>query len=72
VHADHDELTGPAPLGVAQLLEDVQAVHAAERPEVEDHEATAQVRQSQRLATGVQPPAPGQLRRAHAGRATLI
>jgi hypothetical protein len=34
VHPDHRELVAPALLQVAQLLQDVQAVDAAERPEV--------------------------------------
>ena len=45
VHADHDQLVGVLLLQRAQLVEDVQAVDAAEGPEVEQHEAAAQVAQ---------------------------
>ena len=45
VDADHDQLVGVLLLHRAQLVEDVQAVHAAEGPEIEQQEATAQVLQ---------------------------
>ena len=52
----------------AQLVEDVQAVDAAERPEVEQDHLAAQVREGEVPAAGVEPcptsPA-GELRRAH-------
>jgi hypothetical protein len=67
VHPDHDQLVGVLLLHRAQLVEDVQAVHAAERPEVEEYEASAQVAQRER-AVGVQPAAADQLGRADTGR----
>ena len=45
VHADHDQLVGEPLLQRPQLVDDVQAVDAAEGPEVEQHEAAAQVAQ---------------------------
>ena len=44
VHPDHDQLVGVLLLDLPELVEDVQAVDAAERPEVEQHEAAAEVR----------------------------
>ncbi len=66
VHADGDEHVGVRCLERAQLVQDVQAVDAAERPEVEQHDLAAQVGEGQVAPAGVQPAAPGQLRRAHA------
>ena len=56
VDADDDEHVGVALLDLAQLVDDVQAVDAAERPEVEQHDAPAQPGQRQRLR-GVDPAA---------------
>ena len=66
VDPDHDQLVGVLLLHRPQLVEDVQAVHAAERPEVEQHEAAAQVAQRNR-AVGVEPAAAHQLGGADAG-----
>ena len=54
VHADDDQLLGEPLLQRPQLVDDVQAVDAAEGPEVEQHEAAAQVAQGDG-AVGVQP-----------------
>src|SRR3546814_6076657 len=48
VRPDHDQLVGELLLYRAQLVEDVQAVDAAEGPEVEQHEASAELAQGQR------------------------
>ncbi len=65
VHADHHELVGVLLLDLTQLVEHVQAVDAAEGPEVEEHEPAAQVRQGER-PVGVQPAAATELGRADA------
>jgi len=43
VHRDDVQHIGTAALQLAQLLHDVQAVHAAQRPEVQQHDPAAQV-----------------------------
>ena len=48
-------------LELAQLVQDVQAVDAAERPEVDDDDLAAQVGQGEVAAAGVQPAAPDEL-----------
>src|SRR3546814_8537941 len=65
VRPDHDQLVGELLLYRAQLVEDVQAVDAAEGPEVEQHEASAELAQGQR-AGGVEPAAAAELGGAHA------
>ena len=60
VDADDDQLIGVRLLDRAQLVEDVQAVDAAERPEVEQHEAAAQVAEVEGRG-GVEPAATGEL-----------
>ena len=60
VDADDDQLLGVLLLHRAQLVEDVQAVDAAERPEVEQDEATSEVADGQR-GGGVEPAAAGEL-----------
>jgi hypothetical protein len=60
VDADDHQLLGVLLLHRAQLVEDVQAVDAAERPEVEQDEATSQVADGQR-GGGVEPAAAGEL-----------
>jgi len=60
VDAHHDQLLGVLLLHRAQLVEDVQAVDAAERPEVEQDEAATEVSDRQR-GGGVEPAAAGQL-----------
>src|SRR5699024_8164821 len=55
--ADDDEFLGVLLLERAQLVEDVEAVDAAEGPEVQQDDLAAQVRQGQLLAAGVHPPA---------------
>jgi hypothetical protein len=57
VHADDDEFLGVLLLQWAQFVEDVEAVDAAERPEVEEDDLSAQVGKGQILAAGVHPPA---------------
>ena len=66
VHADHDELVAPLTFERTQLVDHVQAVDAAEGPEVEEDEAAAQVRETHGRAAGVQPSAPGEFGRADA------
>ena len=61
VDADDDELLGEPLLDRPQLVEDVQAVDAAERPEVEQHDATAQLGEGQVVTAGVEPAAAAQL-----------
>ena len=60
VDADDDQLLGVLLLHRAQLVEDVQAVDAAERPEVEQDEAASEVADGQR-GGGVEPAAAGEL-----------
>ncbi len=55
VHADHDQLLGVLLLDRPQLVEHVQAVDAAEGPEVQQHEPAAQLADRVRRAAGVQP-----------------
>ena len=47
MHADHHETVAEALLERAQLLDDAQAVDAAEGPEIEHHDPPAQVAQRQ-------------------------
>ena len=47
VHADDHQPVSESLLEIAQLLDDAEAVDAAERPEIEDHNASAQVAQRQ-------------------------
>ncbi len=42
VHADHHERVPVPLLQLTQLVDDVQAVHAGEGPEVEQNDASAQ------------------------------
>src|SRR3954447_1341224 len=66
VHAHHDELPAVLLLERAQLVEDVQAVHAAEGPEVQQQEASPQVRERELTTACVQPSTPLELRRTDA------
>ena len=66
VHPDHDQLVGVLLLDRPELVEHVQAVDAAERPEVEQHEAPAEVLDRVRPAGRVQPTAPDELGGTHA------
>ena len=75
VHADGHQHVGVLLLERAQLVQDVQAVDAAERPEVEQHDLAAQVGQGQVAAAGVEPAAGpassgARTRGAAGGRAT--
>ena len=63
VHPDDDELPGVLLLDLTQLVEDVQAVHAAEGPEVQERETPTEIGERQRPAR-VQPAAAAQLRGA--------
>ncbi len=59
VHADHDQDVAVLLFERAQLVQHVQAVDAAEGPEIEQDDLAAQVGQRDGLAAGVQPgPAP--------------
>ncbi|MNW52342.1 hypothetical protein D3C74_298580 [compost metagenome] len=69
VDADDDEVVAARLLELAQLVEDVQAVDAAERPEVEDDDPAAQVRERDVAAARVEPAAPDELGGADAGQA---
>lgn len=55
--ADHDQFVAELLLQRAELVDHVQAVDAAERPEVEQDDAAAQIGQGQVAAGGVQPAA---------------
>jgi hypothetical protein len=65
VHADRHQHVRVTLLQVAELVEDVQAVDAAERPEVEQHDLPAQPGERELRAAGVEPAPPAQLRRPH-------
>ena len=69
VHPDDDDLVAVRLLELAQLVEDVQAVDAAEGPEVEDDDLAAQVREGDVDAPGVEPAASDELGGADAGQA---
>ena len=69
VDADGHQDVGVLLLERAQLGQDVQAVHAAEGPEVEQDDLAAQVGQRELLAAGVQPAAAAQLGSTHPGPA---
>jgi hypothetical protein len=64
VHAHDDELVAVLLLDRAQLVEDVQAVDAAEGPEIQDDNLAPQLRERHAAAAGVQPAAADQLGRA--------
>ena len=68
VHPDHHQHVGVPLLDRPQLVEHVQAVDAAEGPEVEQYDPAAQVGQGQRPAAGVQPAATAQFRSAYPDR----
>ena len=69
VHADDHQHVGVPGLQRAQLVDDVQAVGAAERPEVEQDDPAAQAGQAQLPAAGVEPAAgAAQLRCPHPSR----
>ena len=57
VHADDGEHVVKARLQRSQLVQDVQAVDAAERPKVSDHKGPTEVGEPQRATTGVEPAA---------------
>lgn len=66
VHADDDEHVPVAVVQRAQLLEDMQAVDAAERPEVEQYDLAAEIRPGESGTAGVEPATgAGEFRRAH-------
>src|SRR5690606_2772448 len=66
VHAHDDEHVAVLLLQLAHLVEHVQAVDAAEGPEVEDHGLAAQVGEGQVAAAGVEPAAADELGRTDA------
>ena len=55
VHANRHEHVGPLLLERPQLVQDVQAVDAGEGPEIEEHNAAAQVSEAQLMTPSVQP-----------------
>src|SRR5699024_4419226 len=63
---DRDEHGAVLLVDGAQLVQHVEAVDAAERPEVQQHDLAAQVLEGEVLAAGVDPAAAGQLRCAQA------
>ncbi len=67
VHADDDERVAVLLLERAQLVEDVQAVDAAEGPEVEHDDLPAEALEIEPLVARVEPAAADELGRAHAG-----
>jgi hypothetical protein len=66
MHADGDQDVGELRLQRPQLVEHVEAVHTAAGPEVEQHDASAQLGELERAAARVQPDVTGQLGGAHA------
>ena len=66
VHTDHHQAVAETLFQRTQLLDDVQAVDAAERPEVEQDHPAAQPGDGQR-PVGVEPAGAAQLGSAHAG-----
>jgi hypothetical protein len=66
VHPDGDQDVGVLLLERTQLVQHVQAVDAAERPEVQQDDASPQVRQAEVGAAGVEPGPAAQLRRPNA------
>lgn len=70
VDPDEDELVGELALDRPQLVEHVEAVDAAERPEVQDDDPSAQALQRQLSAAGVEPAPPDELGGAHPGAGT--
>ena len=69
VHADDEQLARESALQLLQVRHDVQAVDAALRPEVEQHDAAAQIGERQRATAGVEPvEAIRERRRAHDAR----
>jgi len=67
VHAHEDELVGEPRLDRPQLVQHVEAVDAAERPEVEDDDPATQAAEGDLGAAGVEPAPADQLGRPHAG-----
>ncbi len=57
VHPDDHDGVAVLLLQLAQLVQDVQAVHTAERPEVEDDDAASQIREGEVFPAGVEPAA---------------
>ena len=55
VHADHHEFVVVLLFDFSQLIQNVQAVDAAERPEVQQNDLAAQILQRKVLAAGVDP-----------------
>jgi hypothetical protein len=63
VHPENDELLGEPLLDRPQLVEHVKTVNAAERPEVEQDDASAELGERQGVAAGVEPAPADQLGR---------
>ena len=61
VNPNQDKGVGEPVFQRSQLIQDVQAVHATKGPEVENHDATTQIGQAQRVSAGVQPTTADQL-----------
>ena len=66
VHADDHEHVAVLLLDRTQFVQHVEAVDAAEGPEVQQHDLAAEVLEGEVLATGVDPPTTGELRGAQA------
>ena len=60
MHPDDHEHVRVLALELAQLVQDVQAVDAAERPEVEEHKTASEVSEAERSGS-VEPAAAGEL-----------
>lgn len=57
VHTDdHDRVAVPL-LQLPQLIQDMQTIHTAKGPEIQDDNASSQVGEGQTLVAGVQPAA---------------
>jgi hypothetical protein len=63
VHADRHQHVGELFFQRPQLIQHMQAVDAAERPEIQQHDLAAQVLQAHLLAACIQPATANQLRR---------
>ena len=67
VHADHHELVVILFFNFAQFIQNVQAVDAAERPEVQQNDLAAQILQRKVFAASVDPAAPHEFGCAQTG-----
>jgi hypothetical protein len=69
MHADGHQDVGVLPFQRTQLVEDVQAIDATERPKINQDDLAAQLTQAEIAPTRVEPRPTGQLGRAKASQA---